>query len=92
MGKATRPPQPLAPRLDGLNGKTICGLFNGRYHFDETWPVVKQALSERFPGVKFVDWEPFGRFYGKEELTRLEELPAKLRQYGCDAVISGRGC
>ncbi len=28
VGKASRAPQPLASRLDTLEGKTICGLFN----------------------------------------------------------------
>ncbi len=92
LGKATERLQPLAPRLDTLEGKTICGLYNGVFHFDETWPLIQQLLSKKYPGIKFVGWEEFGSFKEKEEMSRLEALPGKLAQYGCDAVISGRGC
>ena len=92
LGKSAEAPRSLALRLDTLEGKTICGLYNGVFHFDKTWPLIKQLLSKKYPGIKFVDWEEFGKFYGKEEIALLEALPDKLKQYGCDAVISGRGC
>ncbi|MFC1941357.1 hypothetical protein ACFLWL_03030 [Chloroflexota bacterium] len=91
-GKRAQLPQPLAPRLDTLEGKTICGLYNGAYHFDQTWPLIQQLLSGKYPGIKFVGWEEFGNYFGKEEESLLEALPAKLKHYGCDAVVSGRGC
>ncbi|MFC1987911.1 hypothetical protein ACFLVH_05155 [Chloroflexota bacterium] len=92
LGKLTRPQQSLAPRLDTLEGKTICGLYNGSFHFDETWPFIKQLLSRKYHDIKFVGWEEFGEFNGNKELSLHEVLPDKLKQYGCDAVISGRGC
>ncbi len=92
LGRSQLQKQSLAPRLDTLEGKTICGLFNWAYHFDETWPLIKQLLSKKYRGIKFVDWENFGYFFGKEEMSQLEALPGKLKEYGCDAVISGRGC
>ncbi len=92
LGRFTQAPQPLAPRLDTLEGKTICGLFNGVFYFEKTWPLVKQVLSQKYPGIKFVDWEKLGLFYSQDETASLKALPDKLKQYGCDAVISGRGC
>ena len=92
LGKAMYPPQPLAPRLDTLEGKTICGLWDGVFYFEKTWPLTKQLLSKKYSGIKFVDWEEFGKFTSKEEMSQLKALPGKLAQYGCDAVISGRGC
>ncbi|MFC1987982.1 hypothetical protein ACFLVH_05520 [Chloroflexota bacterium] len=93
LAKLTHPQQHLAPRLDTLEEKTICALFNGAvFRFDETWPLIKQALSRKYHDIKFVGWEEFGIFQRNEELALLEALPDKLRQYGCDAVISGRGC
>ena len=92
LGRVAVPKQPLAPRLDTLEGKTICGLYNGSFRFEETWPLVKQLLSKKYPGIKFVGWEEFGKFHGKEEMPLLEALPGKLAQYNCDAVVSGRGC
>ncbi|MBI2857804.1 MAG: hypothetical protein HYX90_01895 [Chloroflexi bacterium] len=81
-----------APRLDTLANRTICGLYNGAFQFEETWPLVKQLLAARYPGVRFVDWPEFGIFYGKHEASLLEALPARLKEYHCDAVITGRGC
>ncbi len=92
LGRCVRSAQPLAQRLDTLEGKTVCGLFNGGFYFDQTWPLVKQLLIKRYPSIKFFGWEEFGLLCGKEESQRLEALPKKLAQYGCDAVISGRGC
>lgn len=91
LGKSTVRPQALAPRLETLEGKTICGLYNGRYYFEQTWPVVEAALAKKYPDIKFVDWEKFGLFYGKDQQSVLAALPEKLKQYHCDAVISGRG-
>ena len=91
-GKFAQPSQPLAPRLDTLEGKTICELSNGVFYFDKTWPLIQQLLSKKYPGIRFVGWEEFGKFYSKEEMSLLEALPGKLAQYGCDAVVSGRGC
>jgi hypothetical protein len=88
-GKSTQPPQPLAPRLETLEGKTICGLSNGRYYFEE---IIKKLLSQKYPGINFVEWDKFGIIPDKDEGAVLKALPEKLRRYGCDAVISGRGC
>ncbi|MBI2859510.1 MAG: hypothetical protein HYX90_10565 [Chloroflexi bacterium] len=92
LAKSAQKPQGLAPRLDTLNGKTLCGIWNGVFYFEKTWPMVKEALARKYPGVKFVDWEKMGLFYGPHETPNLEALPEKLKQYKCDAVISGRGC
>ncbi len=92
LGKVPKTQHALAPRLDTLDGKTICSLFDGVFRFDETWPIIKDLLAKKYPGVKFVDWDKFGVFIGKKELGLHEALASKLRQFGCDAVISGRGC
>ncbi len=90
-GKCAMPPQSLAPRLATLEGKTVCGLYNGGFYFNQTWPLVKRLLAKRYPGIEFVGWEEFGIISDKEEEV-LKDLPDKLRKYGCDAVVSGRGC
>ena len=82
---------PLAPRLPTLAGKTVCGVNNGRYYFTQTWPLVKKLLAEKYPGIKFVDWEKFGIISDKEQEV-FKDFAAKLKENRCDAVISGRGC
>ncbi|MFC1862002.1 hypothetical protein ACFLT4_00405 [Chloroflexota bacterium] len=91
-GKCVQQQQSLAPRLDTSDGKTICGIHNGNFHFDQTWLLVKQLLSNKYPAIKFVDWEEFGIVSDKEQGVVLEALPDKLRKHGCNGVISSRGC
>jgi hypothetical protein len=50
-------------------------------------------LKKKYPTAKFVGWEEFGKFGADEfEIPLLKALPDKLKQYKCDAVISGNGC
>ena len=83
---------PLARRLDTLEGKTICELWNGAYRGDETFPMIREELARRYHGIRFVSWEEFGRMGGPNEDAILAALPSKLRSLGCDAVIGGNGC
>lgn len=91
-GRYAQPSMQLAPRLDSLENKIICGLSNGLFYFDETWPLIKELLSKRYPGVKFVDWEKFGTVPNTAKGAEYSALVDKLKEYHCDAVISGRGC
>ena len=85
-------------RLDTMDGKTICGLFGGSFHFNETWPVIVELLKKKYPTAKFVgpaEFAPgveFGQIHSEDEAALVEALPDLLKQYGCDAVVSGNGC
>ncbi len=83
---------PLAKRLDTLKGKTICELWEWAFRGDEIFPVIEKELAKRYPGIKFVSYEKFGNTHGRDERQFLAALPDKLKQYECDAVISGVGC
>jgi hypothetical protein len=98
-GKPTIEVLQPAPRLDTLEGKTICGIYGGSFHFEETWPVIVELLQKKYPTAKFVGPEelfpdqPGGIMYGgANEPALLEALPALLKQYKCDAAIVGNGC
>lgn len=82
----------LAPRLASLEGKTVAFLWDYLFRGDEIWPTLSEALSERFPGMRFIGWEEFGSTHGDEEHKVLAELPAKLKALKVDAVVSGMGC
>ena len=82
----------LARRLDTLEGKTVCELSNDRFRADETFPMLREELSKRFPGIKIVPWEEFGRMGGPTEDKILADLPAKMKTKGCDVAIAGNGC
>jgi hypothetical protein len=91
-GKRTVQGIPLARRLNTLAGKTVAELWNGGFRGNEVFPILEDELKKRYPGIKFVQWEEFGRMGGFAEDKILAELPAKLKAKGCNVAIAGMGC
>ena len=91
-GEKTVAVSDLAPRLDTLNGKTVCQLWDYLFRGDEIFPMVEAELAKRFEGIRFVPFSEFGSTHGDEEREILENLPRRLHELGADAVISGMGC
>lgn len=85
-------PQPLAPRLDSLNGKTVAQLWDFRYRGNEVFRMLEEDLKARFPDVRFVGWKEFGSTYGSNERALLASLPDRFRALGVDAAVSAMGC
>ena len=82
----------FAKRLDDLEGKTIGFLWDWVFRGEEIFPVIGKELAKRYPGIKFVGHEVFGSTHGGKEAENIAALPDKLKENGCDAVISGMGC
>jgi len=82
----------FAKRLDTLEGKTVCGLWDWLFRGDQIFPMIEKGLAKQYPGLKFVGYEVFGSTHGGEERKVLADLQDKLEQNKCDAVISGIGC
>jgi len=91
-GRKTVDVRPLAKRFDTLDGKTIGELWDDLFRGDEIFPMLREELGRRFPGVRFVDYRVFGSTHGGTEHRTMAELPEKLREHGVDAVISGMAC
>lgn len=86
----------LAPRLDTLEGKTIGALWNGGFRGDESFPIIEKMLRERYPTVKLIPYTEFplttiASFHPEQKAQTLAALRAKLKETGCDAVITGNG-
>lgn len=81
-----------APRIPDLSGKTIGFLWNYVFRGEEMFPLIEREISKRFPGAKFLGPDHFGNTHGSDERQVLADLPAKLKEFGVDAVISGNGC
>ncbi len=91
-GKKTVDMLGLARRTSNLAGKTVGELWNGMFRGEEIFPMLREELTKRFQGIKFVPWEEFGKMGGFDEDRILAELPAKMKAKGCDIAISGMGC
>ena len=91
LGKIVSEQVTLAPRSAGLSGKTIGELSDYGFRAEEIFPLIRASLSKRYPGIKFVEYTAFGNTHGPQEAEIIATLPEKLREYGCDAVISGVG-
>jgi hypothetical protein len=81
----------LPARLATLEGKVVAELWDWMYEGDRAFPIIEAAISERFPGVRFVSYEVFGDIHGADELEVVARLPELLRAHGVDAVIAGVG-
>lgn len=85
----------LAKRLDTLNGKTVCEVWNEDFKGDIMFPIYRELLKERFPDVKIVPYTelPFASLKGTPSYQRevLGQIIAGLREKGADAVITGNG-
>ncbi len=83
---------PNADRPATLEGKTVAFTWDYLFRGDEIFAILKEGLQQRYPGIRFVDYEVFGNTHGGDEREVLAQLPAKLAQHDVDAVISGMGC
>ena len=46
----------LATRLDTLEGKTVCQLWDYLFRGDEIFPMIEGELARRYPGIHFVPY------------------------------------
>lgn len=80
-----------APRVPDLNGKTVVELWDILFRGDTIYPMVREHIRARYPGVKFINHTEFGNFHGARERDVIAALPQKLRHFQADAVIVGIG-
>lgn len=85
-------PRPPAKRLSTLSGKTIAQLWTFGFRGDQLFEALEEGLSKRYPGVRFINWKTFGNIHGPDEREIVAGLPARLRELGVDAAISGMAC
>ena len=84
-----------APRLDTLEGKTICMVSNQGFKSHVTMPVIEGLLRKNYPNSKLILPADMPRAQkppavgAKDQAT--EAMIAALKQKGCQAVISGNG-
>ena len=80
-----------AGRVPDLNGKTVCELWDVIFRGETIYPLVREYIKARYPGVKFVNYTEFGNFHGAREHEVSATIPDKLRAHKADAAIVGIG-
>lgn len=91
LAEKAHSPREGAPRLADLSGKTVAELWDAKFHGETIFPLLREQLRARYPGIRFVEYGEFGNFYGPREPEILGGLAGKLRRLQCDAVITGIG-
>ena len=100
VGETTVKPVPIAPRLDTLNGKTICELSSRMYNVEISFPIIREMLKARYPGLKVIPYTemeqelPGGTmmtYSGSlaEQEKKINAVIDLVRKKGGDAVIVG---
>jgi hypothetical protein len=87
----------MASRLNTFEGKTIGEIWNGGFRGDESFPMIERMLRERYPTVRMIPYSEFplvtiASLHPEKKRATLEALRAKIKEKGCDAVITGNGC
>jgi hypothetical protein len=80
-----------APRVPDLNGKVIAELWDVIFRGETIYPLVREYIKKKFPGVTFVTYDNFDNFHGAREHAVMASIPDKLREVKADAVIVGIG-
>jgi hypothetical protein len=102
MGEMTVTPVPIAPRLDTLNGKTICELSSRMYNVEISFPILREMLKALYPGLKVIPYTEMDQglpggtmmtYSGSiaEQEKKTDAAIALVREKGGDAVIVGNG-
>ena len=91
LGKSHWDKRDLNPGLGDLNGKTIAEVWDRVFRGEEIFPAIRAALKNKYPQVRFVEYDTFGDTHGVSQKQVLADLPALLRTHKVDAVISGVG-
>jgi hypothetical protein len=94
-GDVVHPMIDQAPRLDTIEGKTVCMVSNQGFKSHVTMPVIADLLRKNYPNVKLILPDDMPRAQkppavgAKDQAT--EAMIAALKEKGCQAVISGNG-
>lgn len=95
LGESTAKTTAMAPRLDTLDGKTVCMVWNYAFKADVTLPAIAEALKKQYPGIKIVPYTamplaPLPEAPGTPK-RESEALQAAYKAQGAHAVIAGNG-
>ncbi len=75
-----------APRLDSLEGKTICEISDAVWENYRIFPEIRQLMRERFPTATII---PYSEFPTGLSAIDNDEIAHLVKKKGCNGVIVG---
>ena len=91
LGRPAYDSRSPSARVTDLNGKVIGELWDYLFRGEEIFPILRERLKARFPGIRFVTYDVFGNVHGPRQRELVKRVPELLRQHEVDAVISAIG-
>lgn len=84
-----------ARRIDDLNGKTVCEVWNGVFKGDIAFPIIRKLLKVKYPGLKVIPYTEFPHAPGNdnpaEQRERARQTAVIAKERAADALISAVG-
>ncbi len=77
--------QLFAPRLDDLNGKTICEVSDNLWETQRTFPLIRSLLQKQYPTMKIIPYDQMP----EATTDAASGLGDKVKKVGCQGVIVG---
>ena len=85
----------VSPRVADLNGKTVAEVWNGVFKGDQTFPVIRRLLVQKFPSIRIIPFTEFPHMPGgdnpREQRERAQLVARIAKEKGAHALISGNG-
>jgi hypothetical protein len=91
LGKPAYDSRAPNARVGDLSGKVVGELWDYLFRGEEIFPVLRERLKARFPGIRFVTYDVFGNVHGPQQRELVARVPALLEEYKVDAVITAIG-
>jgi hypothetical protein len=94
IGKAITKKRSIAPRLETLEGKTVCEIWNGGFGGDIVFPIIEEMLRKKYSNIKIIPYTKFplttiNSMAQERQEGTLEAVRNALLQMGCNALITG---
>ena len=91
VGETTIDAVHIATRLNTLNGKTVCEVWNGLFNGEKTFPKIRALLKKRYPDINIIPYTKLPIVDIVRTEKALESLREAILQKNCDAIITGNG-
>jgi hypothetical protein len=91
LGRPAYENRPPNERVADLNHAVVGELWDYLFRGEEIFPILREQLKARYPGIRFVTYDVFGNVHGPKQRELVARVPELLREHRVDAVISAIG-